>query len=91
MTPDVLWKTIRKETFIIQRKKKRAPVFHVFLINGVIFIRTSLTSRLNAAQSKCSGCSERWEEAVEVWDDVVGVVPVDEALPAVVNEPAVDA
>lgn len=39
----------------------------------------------------CSGCSERREEAVEVWDDVVGVVAVDEALPTVVYEPAVDA
>lgn len=39
----------------------------------------------------CSGCSERREEAVEVWHDVVGVVAVDEALPTVVYEPAVDA
>lgn len=30
------------------------------------------------------------EEAVQLRDDVVGVVAVDEALPAVVNEPAVD-
>lgn len=38
-----------------------------------------------------SGSSARLQEAVEMWDDVVGVVAVDEALPTVVNEPAVDA
>lgn len=35
--------------------------------------------------------SERLQEAAEVRDDVVGVVAVDEALPAVVYEPAEDA
>lgn len=30
------------------------------------------------------------QEAVQLRDDVVGVVAIDEALPAVVNEPAVD-
>lgn len=30
------------------------------------------------------------EEAVELRDDVVRVVAIDEAFPAVVNEPAVD-
>lgn len=58
---------------------------------GVIFFIASLTRGLNAAQSECCGCSERWEEAAEVRDDVVAVVAVDEALPAVVYEPAVDA
>lgn len=36
------------------------------------------------------GCSEHQQEAVQVGDNVVGVVAVDEALPTVVYEPAVD-
>lgn len=31
-----------------------------------------------------------WEEAVELWDNVVSVVAINEALPAVMHEPAVD-
>ena len=39
---------------------------------------------------KCLLSSERREEAVERRHDVVGVVAVDEALPTVVDEPAVN-
>lgn len=39
---------------------------------------------------KCWVCSEHQQEAVQVGDNVVGVVTVDEALPTVVYEPAVD-
>lgn len=36
------------------------------------------------------GCSEHLEEAVQIWNDVVCIMAVNEALPTVMNEPAVD-
>lgn len=56
---------------------------------GILF---SLTQGIDSSTRylNVSGCSESLQEAVEIWDDIVGVVAVDEALPTVVYEPAVD-
>lgn len=59
----------------------------VLNLSFFLFMKKNIKRGRNAT-SRAS--TEHLEEAAEIWHDVVCVVAVDEALPAVVNEPAVD-